>query len=94
MPPAAASSSGRATTSLVLGIIGILCCGPCAPIAWYLGQQELAAIRAGTSSVAGQGLASAGKILGIIGTVLFVLTLLWVFFWGGMAVISALAGQH
>jgi len=90
-PAAQGKTSGRATTSLVLGILGFVCCQICAPFAWYLGSQELKAIQAGQSSSAGQGVALAGKVLGIIGTILFVLAVLWVIFFGGMAVLSALA---
>ena len=91
MTPSAPKSS-RATTSLVLGILGFLCCQLCAPFAWYMGKQELAAIRAGTSPAAGEGSAKAGMILGIIGTVLLILTLVWVFGFGGLAVIQAMRG--
>jgi len=90
-PVAQGKTSSRATTSLVLGILGFVCCQICAPIAWYLGSQELQAIQAGQSSSAGQGVALAGKVLGIIGTILFVLAIAWVVFFGGMAVLSALA---
>lgn len=94
-PPAQAGggSSGRATTSLILGILGIICCGLLAPVAWYLGSQELQAIAAGGSPAAGEGLAKAGKILGIIGTAFLVLGLVWIFFAGGMAVIQGLSGN-
>ncbi|HID07981.1 MAG TPA: hypothetical protein EYP10_12640 [Armatimonadetes bacterium] len=63
-------ASSQATTALVLGIIGLVCCQLLAPVAWYIGAQELKAIEAGTSPRAGEGVAKAGWILGIIGTVL------------------------
>jgi hypothetical protein len=92
-PPssAAASASGQAITALVLGILGVTCCGLLAPVAWYLGQAELAAIREGRSPGAGQGLATAAKILGIIGTILLVFWVIWIFLWGGMAVLQGIA---
>jgi hypothetical protein len=73
--------------ALVLGIIGLVgsvgaccCClswllGLCAPAGWYLGSQELRAIRAGLSPSSGEGSARAGMICGIIGTVLLALYL-------------------
>jgi hypothetical protein len=83
------SASTQAVMSLVLGILSIVtCCGILAPIAWYLGSQEQKAIREGRSPVAGEGLAKAGVILGIIGTILMVMGILWIFLWGGMAVLS------
>ena len=44
-PPATDKASSRATTSLVLGIVGFLCCQLCSPFAWYMGAQELKAIK-------------------------------------------------
>lgn len=86
-PPQAGSS--RATTSLILGIVGVICCQLAAPFAWYTANQELKEIRAGTAPAAGEGTAKAGMILGIVGTVLLGLTLIWVMF-GGLAVLSGL----
>ncbi len=95
-PPLAteAKTSGRATTALVLGILGFLCCQLCAPFAWYIGNQEIRAIKAGASAPSNQGFAMAGMILGIIGTILLVFALLWVVFFGGLAVLSAIAGAQ
>jgi hypothetical protein len=90
----AAPKSSRATTSLVLGILGFLCCQLCAPFAWYMGKQELAAIRAGTSPASGEGSAKAGMILGLIGTILLILTLVWIFGFGGWAMIQAMRGAQ
>ena len=87
------SASTQAITALVLGILGVICCNILGPIAWYMGNQELQAIREGRSPIAGEGLAKAGQILGIIGTVLIVLGLLWFFLWGGLAVFQAMMNQ-
>ena len=93
-PPGAAGekASSRATTALILGILGFVCCQLCAPFAWYMGNQENKAIKAGQSPAAGQGFATAGMILGIIGSIFLIFGLLWIFFFGGMAMISALRG--
>ena len=61
--------SNRATTALVLGILGLCGCGILAPFAWWLGQKELDAIQAGTRSPVHRGRAKAAKILGILGVV-------------------------
>lgn len=87
----AEKASSRATTSLILGILGFVCCQLCAPFAWYMGSQENKAIKAGQSPLAGQGLATAGMILGIIGTIFLVFGVLWILFFGGMAILSAMA---
>lgn len=86
------SASSQAITALVLSILGIICCGLLAPISWYLGNQEVKAIREGRSPAAGEGLAKAAVIIGIIGTILLALTLVWIFFLGGMAVLGGLSG--
>lgn len=91
-PPAAASNRG--TMALVLGIIGVVCCQLAGPFAWYLGSNELKAIRAGLAPASGEGVAKAGMILGIIASVLFVFVLIWIFLAGGLAFLSAMAGNH
>lgn len=93
-PTTQPASSSQAVTALVLGILGIVCCGFLAPIAWYLGNQELRAIREGRSPITGEGLAKAAQILGIIGTILLVLTVLWIFFAGGMAILQGMAAAN
>jgi len=90
-PPASPSGSPQATTALVVGILSFVCCNLAGPIAWWLGRKEIDAIKAGQSPEAGQGLAMAGMILGIVATILLAFGLLWVLFFGGMAVLSALA---
>jgi hypothetical protein len=87
-----ANGNNRPMITLVLGIVGIICCGLAAPVAWYMGKQELAAIAAGQAAREGEQLAKVGMILGIIGTVLLALTLIWIFFAGGMAFLGALSG--
>jgi len=88
-----APRSSKATTILVVGIISIICCQIAGPIAWYMGRQELNLIRAGAVSAQDEGTAKAGMILGMIASILLSLALLWIVFWGGFAVLAALAGQ-
>ncbi len=68
--PAETPNAPNAVLSLVLGIIGVVACSLCAPFAWKLGRDAEAAVDASNGSLGGRGLATAGKILGIIGTVL------------------------
>lgn len=88
--PAAGASNSRAVMALVFGILGVICCGLFAPIAWYLGNEELAGIDAGRLPESNRGMAQIAKILGIIGTVLLGLALIWIFFVGGLGFLSAL----
>ncbi|HSE70500.1 MAG TPA: DUF4190 domain-containing protein [Nocardioidaceae bacterium] len=81
----------KATTVLVLGILGIVVCGVIAPFAWVMGRQTLAEIDGSHGRLGGRGAANAGYILGIIGTVLLglsILMLVVVFGIMGMASLS------
>lgn len=68
--PARYPEPSQATTVLVLGILGLVLCGILAPFAWVMGNRELEAIDAGRRSPENRGTANAGRILGIIGTVI------------------------
>jgi TRAP-type C4-dicarboxylate transport system permease small subunit len=67
----------QATTALVLGILSLVVCGILAPFAWSIGNKELAAIDAGLRAPENRGTANAGRILGIIGTALLGIGLLF-----------------
>ena len=68
----------KATTSLVLGILGVVLCQIIAPFAWVMGRRTLAEIDASQGRVGGRGAAQAGYILGIVGTVLLALSLIFI----------------
>lgn len=78
-PPQFSSESGaypeasQATTILVLGILGVVVCQFLAPVAWVMGNNELQAIDAGRRNPENRGTANAGRILGIVGTVLMLI---------------------
>ena len=59
----------QAVTVLVVGILGLVLCQVLAPVAWYLGNQEISAIDTGRRPPENRGMAVAGRVLGIIGTV-------------------------
>ena len=65
----------QATTALVLGILGLVLCGVCAPFAWHMGNRVLREIHASQGRLGGQSSASAGRIMGMIGTALLVFSL-------------------
>jgi hypothetical protein len=60
----------RATTALVLGILGLVLCQVLSPFAWLVGGRAVREIDASRGALGGRGSANAGRILGIIGTVL------------------------
>ena len=68
MTPTDYPERSQATTALVLGIVGLFFT-VVAPFAWKFDHDELKAIDDGRRSPDGRGMATAGRILGIIGTV-------------------------
>lgn len=74
----AAPKHPQATTAMILGIVGltgVLCCLTVfvAPFAWWLGAKAVKEIDANPAMYSGRSEASAGKIMGIIGTILLIL---------------------
>ena len=68
----------KATTALVLGILGIVICQIIGPFAWRIGKQAVDEIDASNGQLGGRGTAQAGYILGVIGTILLGLGVLLV----------------
>ncbi|MFD3703439.1 DUF4190 domain-containing protein [Nocardia sp. NPDC058658] len=66
----------QATTVLILGALGVAFCGFCAPFAWIKGRSVLAEIDASGGQLGGRSQASAGHVMGIVGTVLLGIMLL------------------
>jgi uncharacterized membrane protein YjgN (DUF898 family) len=60
----------QATTVLVLGILGLVLCGVIAPFAWSMGNRVLGEIDAARGALGGRSYVTAGRLMGIIGTVL------------------------
>ena len=80
-PPGPRQSSSDAVTALVLGILGLLMCGPFTAIpAMIVGRKATREIDASQGRLEGRGLAQAGFVLGVIGTVLGGLALLFFVF--------------
>ena len=63
----------RGTLILVLGILSLVICGPLGIAAWVMGSGDLKQMDAGTMDPSGRGNTQAGKICGIIGTILLIL---------------------
>ena len=63
----------RGTLILVLGILGLVICGPLGIVAWVMGSGDLKEIDAGTMDASGRGTTQAGKICGIIATILMII---------------------
>ncbi|MEV7397491.1 DUF4190 domain-containing protein [Aeromicrobium sp. NPDC092404] len=73
---------GQATAAMIFGIVSLAGLVTCflpillAPVAWILGAKAVKEIDANPGAYSGRGEASAGKIMGIVGTCLLVLALL------------------
>lgn len=63
----------RATTVLVLGILGLVICGLLGIVAWVMGKNDLKEMDAGGMDPSGRGMTNAGRICGIIATVLLII---------------------
>jgi hypothetical protein len=70
-------NDSQATLALVLGIIGVFCCLP-APVAIFIGNSSRRRIEASAGALGGYGLATAGFVLGIIGSIIFGLWIIYV----------------
>ena len=71
-------NDSQATLALILGILGIVCCGLLAPVAFFIGNASRNRIKASGGTLGGSGMATAGFVLGIIGMVELALAILWV----------------
>lgn len=70
LPPPPPPLPSNATSVLVLGILSIAFCGLMGPFAWNGGNRELQRIEAGLADPTRIGTVQAGRILGIVATVL------------------------
>ncbi len=78
-PTPAYTQSSKAGLALTFSILGLLCCGILAPVAWFLAQAELSGIKTGQADPSKKGLATTALVLGIIGTVVWVLMMILTF---------------
>ena len=81
--PASPPNASNAVTALVLGILGVLLCPLLGPIAWVLGRRGEQEVDASGGAVGGRGLATAGKVLGMVGTFFIVLVVV-----GGLLIVA------
>jgi len=65
--------SSQAIVVFLLGLFGLISFPPLGPFAWYFGKQEIEAIDAGRRPGDRRGLAQAGKIMGMVASLLMIL---------------------
>lgn len=66
----------QATLVLILGILGLVLCQVISPFAWVIGNRVVREIDVSNGTVGGRSAANAGRICGIIGTILIGFVLL------------------
>lgn len=82
-----------AIVALVVSILGIaVCSGLLSPVGWVLANKELAAIQEGRRDPTKRDMAKAAQVIGIIGSVLLALGLLFFVGFILIAIIGAAAG--
>lgn len=81
----------RGITILVLGILAFVVCGPIlGPIAWIMGNSDMAKIKSGRMDPAGRDLTNAGRICGMIATLLAI-AVCGIY---GVGILFVWAGKH
>jgi hypothetical protein len=63
----------RGVLILVFGILGLVLCFPFGIAAWIMGNGDMKEIRSGRMDPTGEGLTQAGRICGIVATILALL---------------------
>ncbi len=81
----------RATTILVFGILSIVVCQLFGPFAWSMGNADLRKVDEGLMDPRERGTIQAGRICGIVGTVLMIVSLVAFF---GMLLLGAAASSN
>ena len=77
--PAALPNAPGSVAALVLGIVGLpFLCPVCGPFAYYYGQKAEQTADGAGGTLGGRGMATAGKILGIVDSVFLVLWILYI----------------
>jgi hypothetical protein len=74
--PSKPSNAPNAVTALVLGVLSIVLCPLLGPVAWVLGRKGEQDVDRSGGAVGGRGLATAGKVLGMVGTGLILVVVL------------------
>lgn len=92
--PPAGETPGKAIAALVTGILGITMCGcfPLGIVAWVLGKQAEREILESQGRLGGAGVAKAGWITGMIGTIGGLLYVLGIAVFFGIALMAETAG--
>jgi uncharacterized membrane protein YjgN (DUF898 family) len=81
-----------ATTVLVLGIVGLVACQVASPFAWVMGNRVIREIDTSRGQLGGRSTANAGRICGMIGTGLLVVSAVFILLFLVVAVAGVRTG--
>ena len=84
----------RGTLVLVLGILSLVVCQPIGIAAWVMGGSDLKEMDAGTMDPSGRGTTQAGKICGMIASILMIIGVLIFGLLFALGAISAISHPH
>ena len=84
----------RGTLILVLGILGLVVCGPLGIAAWIMGNGDLKEMDAGAMDPSGRSTTNAGRICGIIATILLAISIVVCILVFGLGLFGALASHR
>lgn len=84
----------RGTLILVFGILSLVICAPLGIAAWVMGSADLKQMDAGAMDPTGRSLTNAGRICGIIGTILLGLWIVAIIALFGLGFMGAVMSRH
>lgn len=93
-PGGPAREHPQATLAFVLGLLSVLGLTILGPFGWYYGRKVIREIDTNPRSYTNRGLAMAGMVLGIIGTVFLILVFLLVVLLVVLAIVGAGTSRH
>ena len=93
-PPGYGGQPVNTTVPIVLGILGLVCCGICAPFAIIQANKGIAEVDRGMGSPSDRSTLNTARILGIIGSVLLVLSVLYVILMFALGFAGAMSGAR
>lgn len=67
----------RGVLILVLGVLGLVLCGPLGVVAFFMGRGDLGRMSAGAMDASGRTMTRIGMILGAIATAIFAFQAVW-----------------
>jgi Flp pilus assembly protein protease CpaA len=84
----------RGTLILVLGILGLVLCGPLGIAAWVMGNGDMKEMDAGAMDPSGRSTTNAGRICGIIATILLAISIVVCILLFALGMFGAVASHH